>query len=75
LGPSGCGKTTLIRIIAGYSHAIGEVLVENRPVTAPAGSLYGVPEFGLLPTTILANVEFGLEIASGKAGRRGAPLS
>jgi NitT/TauT family transport system ATP-binding protein len=73
LGPSGCGKTTLIRIIAGLlASDRGEVLVENRPVTGPGRDRCMVfQQFGLLPwRTVLANVEFGLEIDGVPKGER-----
>ena len=75
LGPSGCGKTTLIRIIAGLlASDRGEVLVENRPVTGPGRDRCMVfQQFGLLPwRTVLANVEFGLEIDGVPKGERAA---
>lgn len=36
IGPSGCGKTTLLRCIAGLeSPSLGEIRINDRPVTGP----------------------------------------
>lgn len=65
IGPSGCGKSTLLNIVAGLSLPTeggvvfeGEGGSESRPRTAVV-----FQEFGLFPwRTVLANVEFGLEV-------------
>jgi iron(III) transport system ATP-binding protein len=45
LGPSGCGKTTTLRMVAGLDQATGgEILLEGRPVNAPARGIFVPPE-------------------------------
>ena len=39
LGPSGCGKTTTLRMIAGFiDPSEGEIAVDGRLLSSPAGS-------------------------------------
>ena len=73
LGPSGCGKTTLLRLTAGLIQPDeGRIVVADAPVTAPRKDACMVfQNFGLLPwRTVLANVEFPLEIDGVPAAER-----
>jgi NitT/TauT family transport system ATP-binding protein len=70
VGPSGCGKTTLLRIIAGLEPASsGEVLLDGRPVRAPARDRgFVFQNDNLLPwRDVFANAFIGHELA-GRAG-------
>jgi|RhiMetdeSRZDD1v2_1073273.scaffolds.fasta_scaffold56549_2 ABC-type Fe3+/spermidine/putrescine transport system ATPase subunit len=45
LGPSGCGKTTTLRLVAGLEEPdVGEVLINNVAVAAPARGVFAPPE-------------------------------
>jgi NitT/TauT family transport system ATP-binding protein len=80
VGPSGCGKSTFLSIVLGLLRPdAGEVRVEGRRITGPAGDRAMVfQEFGLLPwRTVEANVALGLElrgVGSGERQRRAQEL-
>lgn len=67
LGPSGCGKTTLLRLIAGFSHAdSGRVLLDGEDISQlppwrrDVGMVF--QSYALWPhMTVSRNVAFGLE--------------
>src|SRR5574342_562043 len=73
IGPSGCGKTTLLKIIDGLIPCDGgEIVVNGKTVSAPGPDRAVVFQtFALLPwRTVLANVEFSLELRRVPKGER-----
>jgi len=71
VGPSGCGKTTVLTMLAGLQLATsGQVLFDDRPITAP-GPERGVmfQDYALFPwCTVWGNIEFGLRHGPAGAG-------
>jgi NitT/TauT family transport system ATP-binding protein len=65
IGPSGCGKTTLLKMIDGLvPYDSGKIVINGKQITAPGPDRAVVfQSFALLPwRTVLANVEFSLEL-------------
>jgi putative spermidine/putrescine transport system ATP-binding protein len=65
LGPSGCGKTTLLRTIAGFFSAEGEIWLDGMRIDALASHKRGATmvfqNYALFPhMTVFENVAFGL---------------
>lgn len=76
LGPSGCGKTTTLRMIAGLEPiADGELRFDGRRVNEEPPERRNVgmvfQNYALYPhMTVAANLSFGLESRTGRAGRK-----
>jgi NitT/TauT family transport system ATP-binding protein len=78
VGPSGCGKSTVLDLVAGLTRPTsGTVSVDGRVITGPGLDRSVVfQQYTLLPwRTAQANIEFALEAAGRRAGRRKERLS
>jgi len=78
IGPSGCGKTSLLYLLAGlYQAQSGQILIEDKPITAPRPrSGLVLQDHGLLPwATVHQNARLGLTVRGfyGSDGRH-API-
>ncbi len=78
IGPSGCGKTSLLFLLAGlYQPQSGQILIEDKPVSAPRPrSGLVLQDHGLLPwSTVYENARLGLTVRGfyGSDGRH-APM-
>ena len=65
IGPSGCGKTSLLYLLAGlYQPQIGQIRIEDKPITAPRPrSGLVLQDHGLLPwSTVYENARLGLTV-------------
>ncbi|MCO5146043.1 MAG: ABC transporter ATP-binding protein [Aquamicrobium sp.] len=73
VGPSGCGKSTFLQMVAGLEPVTdGSLLIDGKPVSGPGADRGMVfQSYALFPwRTVLANIEFGLEIKGIPAARR-----
>jgi NitT/TauT family transport system ATP-binding protein len=72
LGPSGCGKSTVLNMLAGFEKpTIGEVLMDNKPITGPGvdrGIVFQQPT--LYPwMNVIDNINFGPFLAAKKKSK------
>jgi NitT/TauT family transport system ATP-binding protein len=74
VGPSGCGKSTFLQILAGLEPVTqGSIELDGKPIRGPGADRGMVfQSYALFPwRTVLANIEFGLELKGlGRAERR-----
>ena len=78
VGPSGCGKTTLLYAIDGLLPVNGgEIIVNDRPVTAPGADRAMVfQSASLLPwKTVWGNMTYGLSLKGGLQPQNAAKIA